>query len=232
MTSRIRYLRPDFFVDEDIAALPPLVRLFYAGLWCHADREGRFGDRPQRLKVEIMPYEPDFDVEAALTLLAQAKKNSRRPFIVRYEVDGQRYIQILSWKRHQKPHHTERPSEIPEPPLENGPIEVKAPLNNRSLTGRNGDFNGDGNGDCDGKGERGKPSPEEITPSAPSRGNGHPAKTPPADHLTQPSIISEETLRELVKTLGPDRLVEELKGSGRPVPAWLLDARTGQGKEA
>jgi hypothetical protein len=35
-----------------------------------------------------------------------------------------------------------------------------------------------------------------------------------------------------VKTLGPDRLVEELKGSGRPVPAWLLDARTGQGKEA
>ena len=28
---RIRYLKPDFFKDEDIAKLPPLLRLFYAG---------------------------------------------------------------------------------------------------------------------------------------------------------------------------------------------------------
>ena len=32
VTNRIRYLKPDFFLDEDVAHLPPLVRLFFQGL--------------------------------------------------------------------------------------------------------------------------------------------------------------------------------------------------------
>ena len=38
---RIRYLKPEFFTDEDIGYLTVKARLGYSGLWCHADREGR-----------------------------------------------------------------------------------------------------------------------------------------------------------------------------------------------
>jgi hypothetical protein len=115
--SRIRYLKPEFFKDEDLAGLPYEVRLFYAGLWGLADKAGRLEDRPLRLKAEIFPYDP-VDPEKCLSLLSKSKRGSGRPFIHRYTTDNQRYIQILQWDKHQKPHHTERESEIPPAPLD------------------------------------------------------------------------------------------------------------------
>jgi hypothetical protein len=112
---RIRYLKPDFFKDEDLAELPFEVRLFYAGLWCQADKAGRLEDRPKRLKAEIFPYDK-VDSEKCLEILSRPKPASGRPFIHRYISGGQPYIQIISWSEHQKPHHTERDSEIPPAP--------------------------------------------------------------------------------------------------------------------
>jgi len=95
-----------------LAALPFEVRLFYEGLWCQADKAGRLQDRPSRLKVEIFPYD-NVKIERCLDLLAKPKPSSGRPFIHRYASDGKRYIQILTWIDHQKPHHTEAESIIP-----------------------------------------------------------------------------------------------------------------------
>jgi len=119
--ARIRYIKPDFFDDEDLAELPCEIRLFFAGLWCYADKAGRLEDRPLKLKVKIMPYSPDFDAEKALQILSQHKKHSpdKSPFIVRYEVENNKYIQILKWEKHQKPHHTEAESVIPPMPISN-----------------------------------------------------------------------------------------------------------------
>ena len=147
MPSRIRYLKPDFFKDEDLAALSFETRLCFAGLWCVSDKAGRLEDRPQRLKVEIFPYD-NIDIERCLKDLSKTKSGSGQPFINRYNVDGQRYIQIISWDKHQKPHHTEKESKIPAPKemgmgmgmgmenqlkastaLSNGEITVKPPLN-------------------------------------------------------------------------------------------------------
>lgn len=153
--SRIRYLKPDFFKDEDLKDLPFWERIFFEGLWCQADKEGRLEDRPERLKVEIMPYDK-VDPERALQDLASPKRVSRRPYILRYEVNGVRYIQILSWYRHQKPHHTEAASVIPAPPDElvkktnNGYVTVNAPLDSSKETvqlPRNGEGEGKGNGE-------------------------------------------------------------------------------------
>lgn len=145
--ARIRYIKPDFFKDEDIANLPDKIRLFYIGLWVQADKEGRLEDRPKRLKVEILPYD-NYKIEKALELLAQPKSTTKRPFIIRYEVSGERYIQIVHWKKHQRPHHTEKESEIPPP--SNGDLTVKEPLDNSKellqLT-RNGEGEGKGNGE-------------------------------------------------------------------------------------
>jgi uncharacterized phage protein (TIGR02220 family) len=115
--ARIRYLKPDFFKDEDLATFPYEVRLFFAGLWNFADKAGRLEDRPLRLKAEIFPYDK-VDVDKCLELLSKLKNGSNKPFIHRYEIGGNKYIQIVNWDKHQKPHNTEKESEIPPiPPL-------------------------------------------------------------------------------------------------------------------
>jgi len=110
---RIRYLKPSFFLNEILAELPFETRLVYTGLWCCADKLGRLEDRPRKLKAEIVPYD-DTDIEKQLSLLAGKK------FIIRYEVEGIKYIQVEKWDKHQKVHHTEKDSEIPPIPPLNG----------------------------------------------------------------------------------------------------------------
>ncbi|MDW8006447.1 MAG: hypothetical protein RMJ05_06980 [Thermomicrobium sp.] len=106
---RARNLKPGFFKNESLAELPPLTRLLFQGLWCLADRRGRLEDRPKRIKAEVLPYD-DWDVDAALDALAE------RGFIVRYEIEGRRYIQVVNFERHQTPHVREPESSIPPPP--------------------------------------------------------------------------------------------------------------------
>lgn len=112
--ARIRSLNPSFFTDADLAALDFYVRLLFEGLWCHADKEGRLIDKAADLKGVIFPNDT-VDVEKGLGDLAKPKKNSptQKAFILRYEVEGEKYIQILNWEKYQHPHHTERDSDIP-----------------------------------------------------------------------------------------------------------------------
>lgn len=108
--ARARNIKPSFFTNEYLSELQPLARLLFIGLWCFADREGRLEDRPKRLRVDILPYD-DCDVDALLEGLA----NSPDKFILRYEVDGVRYIQVLNFNKHQNPHVKEQGSTIPAP---------------------------------------------------------------------------------------------------------------------
>lgn len=106
---RSRNIKPGFFMNDLLAELPALNRLLFAGLWCLADRAGRIEDKPKRIKAELLPYD-DCDVDVMLTALAT------RGFIVRYCVDGERYIQIMNFSKHQNPHQKEGPSIIPPVP--------------------------------------------------------------------------------------------------------------------
>jgi hypothetical protein len=109
--ARARNIKPGFFSNDDLAECDPLTRLFFAGLWCWADRAGRIEERPKKLRAEIMPYDR-CDIGRMLDQLAA--KN----FVVRYEVDGRKYIQILNFPKHQNPHVNEAASIIPPPPTE------------------------------------------------------------------------------------------------------------------
>jgi hypothetical protein len=55
-----------------------------------------------------------------LALLARPRA-SKPGHIIRYEVNGQRFIVIPKFLRHQKPYHRETPSDIPPPPSEIDP---------------------------------------------------------------------------------------------------------------
>ena len=114
---RIRSIKPEFFFDEELAELPAQTRLFFIGLWNQADRRGRLEDRPSKLKAQILPYEKA-DADALLASL-QPK------FLVRYEVEGRKYIFIKAFEKHQRPHHTEVESCIP---AYGGEVTVSSPL--------------------------------------------------------------------------------------------------------
>jgi hypothetical protein len=119
--ARIRTIKPEFFTDEDLGRLPPLTRLLFIGMWTEADKAGRMKDKAGTLKARLMPFD-NMNVEKALQELAAGK------FIVRYQVDGEQYIQIRTWNEHQRPHHTERESNYPD--SVNGELTVKEPLLN------------------------------------------------------------------------------------------------------
>lgn len=109
---RIRTIKPEFFNHEGIfeaeleSRLP--LRLAFIGLWCVADREGRFKWEPRRLGVQILPYD-QVDFSRVLDAL------HTRGFILRYVSDEAHFGVIPSFNRHQVINNRERESELPEP---------------------------------------------------------------------------------------------------------------------
>lgn len=117
--ARIRSIHPGAPSDEDVATMSWQARLTWAYLPCHADREGRLKDAPFTLKLAILPTD-DVDMGLVLDEL-QAKR-----LIVRYEVDGRRFIWIRNFARYQTPHVRETASIIPPPPSEPLPRQTLA----------------------------------------------------------------------------------------------------------
>lgn len=168
--SRIRYLKPEFFLDEDVAALSFPARLLFQGLWVLADREGRLEDRPALIRVQVFPYEGDILIGDLLDELARERKHSPGAFIRRYSVDGQRFIQINSFSAHQKPHPREAASAIPAYKEDTGrkkarPSRAKVlPGQEKDVSSRMGNGEGEGNGEWGREGAGTPPDPpRELT---------------------------------------------------------------------
>lgn len=108
--ARIRAIKHGFFLHEGLARLSHAHRLLFEGLWLLADREGRLEDRPERIRAELFPYEA-IAVDPMLDDLAAVDD-----LIVRYEVNGRRFIAVTNFAKHQRPHVRESASVIPQPP--------------------------------------------------------------------------------------------------------------------
>jgi len=104
--ARSRNIKPGIMENEVLAELAPLERLLFIYMWMLADRQGRLEDRPKRIKAKALPYD-DADVDAILGDLQD------RGFVIRYEASGGKFIQIVNFLKHQKPHSNETQSEIP-----------------------------------------------------------------------------------------------------------------------
>ncbi|WP_289365882.1 hypothetical protein [Pantoea stewartii] len=124
--ARSRNIKPGFFTNDELAECSPLARLLFAGLWTIADKEGRLDDRPKKIKALVLPFD-NVNCDDCL------KQLHDRQFINRYSVDGNAYIQISNWKKHQNPHCKEAASEIPEP-CEAQPEPEEAPVKNSADT--------------------------------------------------------------------------------------------------
>lgn len=147
---RIRTIKPEFFNHEAIFELEkstklPL-RLAYIGLWCAADREGRFKWEPRRLGVQIMPYD-GVDFSRVLDALAT------RAFVVQYRVNDVCFGLIPSFIHHQVINNRESASVLPEPPEDLLKSLANRRVNDASSTREPRD---DHAGSGEGKGREGK----------------------------------------------------------------------------
>lgn len=110
---RIRTIKPEFFRHHELymaekkSGLP--IRVAFSGLWCCADKEGRFKWKPTELKLDILPYD-ELDFNKVLQCLIENK------FIIKYTVEGKSYGIIPTFKEHQRITGTEKnyDSKIPE----------------------------------------------------------------------------------------------------------------------
>lgn len=107
---RARNIKPGFFRDAEILDLPLEARFLFVGLWCLADRQGKLEDKPKQIKVEVFGEKLDCDCHSLLDLLLN------HGLIIRYSVDGAKYIKVINFLKHQSPHHTEAQSKLPDPP--------------------------------------------------------------------------------------------------------------------
>ena len=98
-------IRPEFWTDALLTECSLSARLLFIGTWTYADDNGNLDMSPKQLKMQVFPGD-DIQVEPLLNeLMAQG-------VLVPYEVDGNKYLNIKNFKKHQiinRPTPSQRP---------------------------------------------------------------------------------------------------------------------------
>ena len=100
-------IKPEFFTDRKLSRLSIPARLLFIGLWTLADRDGRLVNAPNMIGGAIFPYDSGIDFSGLIGELVNLH------LIECYVVEGEGYIQIKNFTKHQKPHPKEKGSVIP-----------------------------------------------------------------------------------------------------------------------
>lgn len=153
--ARIRSVKPDFFTSETIARLPMFDRLAFIGLWTHVDDNGVCIDNPALVRAALFPLDEHVtsgDIDETLMRL------SRESLVVRYVVDGKRYLAVRSWTEHQKVQHPGK-ARYPTPDQAQETFTPPSGDSHESLTPEQGA------GSREQGGEQGQPPPHEPAPS-------------------------------------------------------------------
>jgi len=108
--ARIRSIKPGLFRSRSVKLLNSDQKLVWIGLWPVADDEGRLLDETGILVGDLWALSMS---EAKLDRILDQIHDLGR--IIRYEVAGQRYIQVTNFREHQRIDKP-TPSVIPPPP--------------------------------------------------------------------------------------------------------------------
>jgi len=107
--ARIRTIKPEFPQSESIGRCSRDARLLFIQLWTLCDDSGRTRAASRMLASLLYPYDDD----APKLIDSWLKELEDEGCVVRYQVDGQSYLQICKWLNHQKIDKPSR-SKIPE----------------------------------------------------------------------------------------------------------------------
>ena len=97
--ARIRTIKPQFWLDENLGSIKREARMLYIGLWNLSDDRGVFEWRPARIRIEIFPYDDDIktpDIEEWLQTLIQIGN------VIYFEENGKPYGYIPTFLEHQE----------------------------------------------------------------------------------------------------------------------------------
>ena len=96
--ARIRTVKPEFWTSEQIVERSPNARLMFIGLMNFADDNGVHPDKAMRIKMQVFPGDDlsSDDVEGLISQLHEAG------LITRYAVEGEKYLLIKGFTKHQK----------------------------------------------------------------------------------------------------------------------------------
>lgn len=129
--ARIRTIKPEYWTDERMASVSLEARLLFLGLLNLADDEGRLRGHPALIRGALFSYD-DLTVAQVDWWLGELEKVGR---IQRYRVDGEAYIWVRHFARHQKIDRP-TPSRIPEPPESTESSVPSEPLDESSTSPR------------------------------------------------------------------------------------------------
>lgn len=101
-------------ISEKVNSLSLFGRLLYTWMIPHADDFGRLPGSPAKVRALVVPMADETvkDVEEALADM------HRKGLIIWYEVNGEKFIQITNFEKHQQGLHKRTKSKFPEPPDE------------------------------------------------------------------------------------------------------------------
>ena len=108
--ARIRSLKPELPQSESMGRVSRDARLLFIQLWTIADDSGRARGNSRMLASLLFPYDDD----APHLIDGWLDELEREGCIRRYVVDGQKYLDIPNWLKHQK---IEKPSQSKLPPF-------------------------------------------------------------------------------------------------------------------
>lgn len=95
--ARIRTIKPEFWTNERVMECSMNARLMFVGMWNFADDLGRLSLSAKTIKAQIFPSD-EISSETILGMVAELSKNG---LVLKYEVEGREYLQIVGWQ-HQR----------------------------------------------------------------------------------------------------------------------------------
>lgn len=112
--ARKRMIDPNLWEDQKLANCPWQARFVFIGLISHADDAGRLGGHPGILQSRIFHSTDGIKVDDMASWLDSLDNAG---LIVRYETDGEQYIWLPGFHKHQQIQYPQQ-SSLPSPPMD------------------------------------------------------------------------------------------------------------------
>jgi len=111
--SRIRTIKPEFWIDEAVAELSVAARLLWIGTWTLADDEGILRWTPEYIKSQLFPYDADLTTKKVGALMKELEQGD---LIFPYTSGriNQRLGLVIRFQKHQRINRPQ-PSKLPPP---------------------------------------------------------------------------------------------------------------------
>lgn len=160
---RIRSIKPEFWRSDDISGLAWDDRLIFIGLWSYVDDNGVGMDRLASVVADLFAGDIERDSSETFARVSRGLQNlSEAGRIVRYEVEGKRYLFITNWEKHQR---IDKPNKARYPRNDAENAVIYAQFATSSRESREGPATGTEEQGNRGTGEQKKSTSSTATPS-------------------------------------------------------------------